>query len=423
MKLEIDTHSPKRLPAEQLKIEQVEYELISYWSEFTLDGVLNFNIPKLNGASEVVKRIELASIDLSMNFYSEVFTMESFTQPTVIEISPLVNVGVIWDLTKKEFYTADDFTEIPISFYADEGIINYSSTIFTDSLGESVEVTTRRQYTEKIKIQINSDGLNESYSGLALEYLKDYGLRDVRDDTFLSESSIHTVLLSPISIPVEKTIEIPKEEILASFDILPVNREIKPYLNLEIGRTTEIELDVDCNYKYSDIELTFVADEVISRFAEQDIGGNYALGATTFREKPITFGEFSIREYQDEIIDTYDQLDIQDPFTNDLIRKNVQIDGSVSFTDPGLSAIRINSLYGDPISSFSESVLTDLSGRKTMVVGTNTQFILDYLVNDSLITDTEKFLVTNVANNTYLEVNVNPEENYIDASVYREYFV
>ena len=93
-----------------------------------------------------------------------------------------------------------------------------------------------------------------------------------------------------------------------------------------------------------------------------------------------------------------------------------------------------------PISTYSSNAISDawesygtvkknlkVSGTVTLsgntVIGTGTSFDVDFGTDNFIIVNGEKFKVTNVANSTFLTVNVNPVGTYTNVSAYKEVFV
>jgi hypothetical protein len=230
-------------------------------------------------------------------------------------------------------------------------------------------------------------------------------------------------------IRILKEIKVATEQVAATIAQPPINRVIENdplFVGLAQGELTlskGTKLEVILGDTYGKGIIQQYSSDSINKFASKTFEDDIAFGAAEFNQKFWTFDELSVRPFENDPIEEFENSKIGDVFANKNVQKNVSIDGTVSFVDPGFSGIRIRAFAGDEIDQYSNETFDDLSGLKTSVIGTNTQFTVDFLVNESIITNTEKFLVSLIANNEYLEVNVNPEENYIDASVYREYFV
>jgi hypothetical protein len=56
-------------------------------------------------------------------------------------------------------------------------------------------------------------------------------------------------------------------------------------------------------------------------------------------------------------------------------------------------------------------------------LATGTNFTEDFKVRDYIISGNEKFIITDIANSNYMEINVSASQNYTDVPAYREIFV
>ena len=108
-----------------------------------------------------------------------------------------------------------------------------------------------------------------------------------------------------------------------------------------------------------------------------------------FRQNSITYGDTLIQTLANRPIEDEQNKTFESLFGERSIVKNVKISGAVS-----------------------------LSG--TVVIGTGTDFATDFGVDDSLIVENEKFIVTSVSNSTYMTINVNPAGSYLSVSAYKE---
>jgi uncharacterized membrane protein YeiH len=77
--------------------------------------------------------------------------------------------------------------------------------------------------------------------------------------------------------------------------------------------------------------------------------------------------------------------------------------------------------YGTVKKNLKVSGTVTLSGNTA--IGTGTSFDVDFGINNFIIVNEEKFKVINVANSTFLTLNVNPVGTYTNVSAYKEVFV
>ena len=90
-----------------------------------------------------------------------------------------------------------------------------------------------------------------------------------------------------------------------------------------------------------------------------------------------------------------------------------------------LSSFTFDTIYTDIQRAFSEYLRnTPITGTVSFtgnnVIGIGTNFANNYTVGSSLIVSDAKFIVTSIANSTFLQVNVAPSTSYINVSAYKE---
>jgi hypothetical protein len=90
-----------------------------------------------------------------------------------------------------------------------------------------------------------------------------------------------------------------------------------------------------------------------------------------------------------------------------------------------LSSFTFDTEYTDIQRTFSAYLInTPITGTVSFtgnnVIGIGTNFANNYTVGSSLIVSDAKFIVTSIANSTFLQVNVAPSTSYINVSAYKE---
>jgi hypothetical protein len=103
----------------------------------------------------------------------------------------------------------------------------------------------------------------------------------------------------------------------------------------------------------------------------------------------ITFGELKISALASELISTYQNKTFEDVWSTRVFTTQQKIAGTV--TSSG-----------------------------TDIYGTGTSFDTDFSVGDFVVINTEKFIITNIANSSFMEINVIPTGSYTDSAAYRE---
>jgi hypothetical protein len=413
-KLEIDISINPRTIIGEERIEVYAEELIQNYELNTFNDSVNRNAVRLNTASEVIKYLELAVVDLRMAFYSEIYTMTNRVHTTEIEIqSGPVNVAP--SLIRTITFDVNSYGNAPIELFASNTIADFNG-VTTDSSEFKADSTniTADQFPITFNTPVNLTATRQIPSSF-------YEL----DISFYKQVTVNVDRAQEII----KEIELPLEQVTSTVESLPINRIIESdpmFVGLAQGELTLTQanrIEVILGFTYEESILENYSGDSIAKLANKTFEDSVAFGISEFNEKLWTFDELTLRVFENDPIENFENDEIDDVFANKNIQKNVKIEGTVTFTDPGFAGTRLRAVAGIEINTYSANVLNDLSGSNTSVFGTNTEFTIDYLVNESIITDTEKFLVTNVSNNTYLEINVNPEENYNDVSIYREYFV
>jgi hypothetical protein len=349
-----------------------------------------------------------------MAFYTEIYTMTNRIHTTEIEIqSGPVNVAA--STLRIVTFNIPIYGEASIQLFASNTIAEFNNVTSDSNEFEADSTTiTADESSIAFNTPLNITGTRQVPSSF-------YEL----DISFYKQVTVNVDRAQEII----KEIELPLEQVTSTVESLPINRIIKSdpmFVGLAQGELTLTQanrIEVILGFTYEESILENYSGDSIAKLANKTFEDSVAFGISEFNEKLWTFDELTLRVFENDPIENFENDEIDDVFANKNIQKNVKIEGTVTFTDPGFAGTRLRAVAGIEINTYSANVLNDLSGSNTSVFGTNTEFTIDYLVNESIITDTEKFLVTNVSNNTYLEINVNPEENYNNVSVYREYFV
>ena len=101
------------------------------------------------------------------------------------------------------------------------------------------------------------------------------------------------------------------------------------------------------------------------------------------------------------------------------------IDGN---SNPTLTLIKGNTYYfavsapGHPFwIKTNPNTGTSNAYNNGLVTGTN--FTEDFKVRDYIVIGNEKFIITDIANSDYMEINVSASQNYTNVPAYREIFV
>jgi hypothetical protein len=123
-------------------------------------------------------------------------------------------------------------------------------------------------------------------------------------------------------------------------------------------------------------------------------------------------------------------------------RVEYQTNVGIQFIDPlevnkiTFGETKISTLATTPISTYQNRTFEDILSTRvittqqkivgtvtssgTDIYGTGTSFNTDFSVGDFLIINTEKFIITSIANSSFMEINVLPQGSYTDSVAYRE---
>jgi hypothetical protein len=411
---------------------------------------------------EQIREIDITpeTMNLRMSFYSEILEMTNRVHTTEIEIFSISSVETNSKTTSYKIdINLDSFKPIGqerLDYFIGKTINEFSQFTFEDEFNVN-SATPRTENVSEIEIpsfgfapisgediiieietvpdQVNvttkhGKVVTENYFGFAdvpLLVLENDPISDYSDNSFDESPGIS---FSEIIPPTFYRIEVqPLKDVVAFMPLEEISGRLEKvlpaYADLKLSFYSEI-LEMTNRVHTTEIEIFGFTD--IAKVVPQKTDIDYVIkpfidSTIDFNVRIVPYGDVPIEEFENNQIQSIELLTFDLEFSNLNITKNVFIDGTVSFIDPGLSAIRVIRFKNDSIESLENTNFEDESGFKVAGVGINTTFTDDFLVGDALITPTEKFLVTAVANNEYLEINVNPEENYDDVSVYKEFFV
>lgn len=192
-------------------------------------------------------------------------------------------------------------------------------------------------------------------------------------------------------------------------------------ITLESVRTTEVDIVLGpqnlVSNEYREIEVEFVSlGNLISEFS-------------TTKEFSLFIQKNIDTSVNTPIIEQTVEIDKLLQINNfDIVEKNTSTYGQ----------LKIVELQNRPISDYSAKRFSDsipvsirtnekISGTVTIagkdVVGTNTSFNVDFSENQTFIVGDEKFIVTNIANSTFMTINANTVGTYTGVSAYREFLI
>lgn len=191
---------------------------------------------------------------------------------------------------------------------------------------------------------------------------------------------------NPIYHSMEKNIELAPYNVGDGQIEREINIEIAPEVqNVEVSTKTEIDKNISQSANVSFIDTD--SSRKIDLIPKLDIQA-----FNPFRVSIANFSDLPISFLESEQISSYLNTRFDTEFFNRTVFVNEKITGTVT-----------------------------VSG--TVVSGNGTTFDTDFAADDSIIIDSEKFIVKSVANSEYMTINVTPSGTYSNVSAYKESIV
>ena len=240
-------------------------------------------------------------------------------------------------------------------------------------------------------------------------------------------SEVDTIATANREINVE--IALPKA---VAITIPTIERNIDLELFLDVGIEDPY---VEINQIQRSITLEIALEKILTLAAPAGVEYEIDVGLNTF----ATVNNYA--EYTIKIQTTTDTLALPSPVS---LKKSVinqtnvgiTVSNPVGVNDITFGELKILSLSSDPISQYADKTFEDLFSTRvvtrqvpiggtvdmtgTSVYGYGTDFTGIFSTGQPFIIGDEKFLVTSVANSTYMEVNVIPTGSYTNSPAYRE---
>jgi hypothetical protein len=344
-----------------------------------------------------------------MAFYSAITTMETDIKSVEIDIELLQNVAISSD-TKYEI----DFISRPrlpykdyyISQLADELISDYSAINFNAIIETNLNAVAKRE----VQIKLAPTIIDQQISVISSDTFPDFklielGLNLTSNDSSQLKINIETFTDATMAfysniVTVEtdiKSVEIDIElfKSISSNSITKYKIESVVSIDSQVLSTNLIEIDVPLNDRYYEKLIDDFFYLPLGLYDDQKLNGLIALGRSTFETKvngDVYYQDMRLMEFEETNISQLQSIDIDDRYTNKIVTKNKKIPGTVNVS-------------GNTIS------------------GTGTDFDIRFLVNDSIIIESEKFIVKTISNSEHIVLNTIATTNYTNVPAYREYFV
>lgn len=259
-------------------------------------------------------------------------------------------------------------------------------------------------------------GLDDPYTQIRRELeIVSYDINVSSSSTHHREFNVEIALPKAVVIPIptsEKEIDISLFFDVGVEDPFAQISQIQRELVLEITLDKVLTISTPAGVEYK-IEIASNANAFVNNYAE------YLVKVETGTDILSVPVPISLRK------SVINQTNAGVTVSNPLAENNL------IFAD-----LRISSLADSPISQYADNTFEDILTTRvitrqvkvggtvdmtsTAVLGTGTNFTNDFSTGQYFIIGDEKFIVTSVANSTYMEVNVTPSASYIDSQAYRE---
>jgi hypothetical protein len=134
------------------------------------------------------------------------------------------------------------------------------------------------------------------------------------------------------------------------------------------------------------------------------------------------YKDVRLRQFRDTSISEVQNLAFNMISGDDTVRKNIPT-GLASTPTIQYQEVSLSFFAEESINNYSANTFGESSNLRPFVLGSNTAFLDDFLVNDYIVVADEKFIIKSISNNTFLEINVSAAQNHNNVSSYREIFV
>ena len=183
--------------------------------------------------------------------------------------------------------------------------------------------------------------------------------------------------------------------------------------------------------RYKDLPINAYSSQSIALYDDEPIQDRIALARSGFvnGKRSFVYGDAQLREFWNSTIEDLNPhiVSLTDTFEtaygNDTVRKHVPIEGTVNIGLQNIENVPLFNLAAESINTYAALTFNDPSGLRPVVIGSNTQFTTEFEIGDYIVVGNEKFIIKDIANTEYLEINVSATQNYTNVPAYREIFV
>lgn len=380
----------------------IRVELTDFGSGYTNDGLPSINVVSGTGTSAILT----ANGILGNNANVEVDVSNNATGIGSIRAIEITNFGVNYTSATANAEAIGDgnanltpvITGLGIkdgNWIDDDGKIDYK--IIQDSF-----------YYQDFSYVIRSGLIFNSYKDLLKKIIHPAGLQAFGEIIVTSFAQVRMRALSAIEIL--RDVEHMVVSIISVFTTAAVGIDTRT----EIRKTITALIDAISNLSQSERLITrrtlsdatsdiidkeyFVSIRNLENIGSSLSNKEYSLkfdipinvgGFDQVQAGSLLWGNLPISQYANSAIDQYQNVKFETAYSTTLMTRNSRIDGTVTITG-------------------------------NVVIGTSTDFTSDFITGDNFIINGEKFLISSVANATYMELNVPAIGSYTDENAYKE---
>jgi hypothetical protein len=383
-----------------------------------------------------------------MAFYSTIVTMETDIKSVEIDIQLLQSVAITTsaqyeiDVVSGEGITKGvfPFKNLPLEAIEFELISEYSSKTFSDNSNITYP-NVRARVDSIVEIDLPTSIITQPLNVVSSDFFPDikyiqpqlnigaldYSEIEINVETFVDVTMAFYSNIITIETDI-KSVEIDIElfKSVSATISKKYQIEFKESINLQSStKPLKYEIDISLGDRYKDKLIQDFSPQSISLYDDEIIQDKVALGRAAFinGKRSFFYKDAKIKQFADDLISEIPNKTFASAYADDTVRKNIPITGTVDTPLAMYQNLSINRLAGEAINTYATNTFADTSSQRPFVVGSNTTFEDEFLANDYIIINDEKFIVKSVSNSTFLEINVSASQNYNDVSAYREIFV
>jgi predicted nucleic-acid-binding protein len=322
--------------------------------------------------------------DATMEFYSSIISMQTNITTTEVDIELFKSVSSSVSTSYK--IETETFASVITTLQPQKFVIQPNSFIDATLAFYSDIVTMQNEIrTTEIDIELFksiSSSISNSYK--------------IETETFASVTTLQLqkFVIQPNSF-IDATMEFYSSIISMQNEIRTTEIDIPLFKSVTISATPKLKIDI----------FNHVG-------TPEFVNGN----------EDYFYKDVRLRQFRDTLISEVQNLAFNMISGDDTVRKNIPT-GLASTPTIQYQEVSLSFFAEDSINNYSANTFGESSNLRPFVLGSNTTFLDDFLVNDYIVVADEKFIIKAISNNTFLEINVSAAQNHNNVPSYREIFV